>query len=736
MWEQNLSYIILFSILLLLIILVMMFKDRLAKEKKILNILRYVIPALSFIYAGLILKAQPTTTNIIILINTLREMEFPIDLFLLEPFLFLSFAFILLTLFLWGRGVFCGWLCPYGALIELLHKLYQRIFPGYVLSLPQKIHSKLIYLKYVLFLIITAVSFYSFILSEYLTEVEPFRTFVLKLNREWHFVLYFFMLTLGSAVVYRAFCRYICPLGAALAIPSFVRMIPFVRLRRYDFCTRCKICNRTCSPDAISAEGVINTQECLFCLNCQVNYWDEEVCPVLIRKKEENNLSSIPLPQGEGARVSVAASLMIALLFLIIPSHLYAKTIVAGVDYPTIEEALKKAKDGDLIEVRKGEYKENLHIQKAVHLRGINNPVIAAPEGNIIEVSSPRVIIEGFTLRFENKEPGKEATAIYINKAGDETVIRNNHLSGVMFGIWNVESSDIRIEDNIIEGMKGLDMNGRGNCINLTGTQKVHIVGNKLNNCRDGIYMEISHDAEVTGNEIKNSRFAVHTMWVERGTFNRNAAYDNLVGLAIMYTRESEIRDNRSAGNKTHGLLLLQTVRSDISGNTVIGNTKGIFLYNSIYNKVVSNLIMNNNLGIHSWGGSEDNNINGNSFISNEIQVKYVASLNQEWEHNYWSDYLGWDMAGDNIGDLPYESNSVVDHLLWNYPASKMLFTSPALQLLWVLERQFPFLKVPRVVDNKPAMLPLHANWKEVRERYPYVPERYYGEMEKIPHHH
>jgi nitrous oxidase accessory protein len=247
--------------------------------------------------------------------------------------------------------------------------------------------------------------------------------------------------------------------------------------------------------------------------------------------------------------------------------------------------------------------------------------------------------------------------------------------------------------------------------------------------------MELCHDATVVGNSIKESRYAVHTMWVDRGIFSENTAHDNLVGLAIMYTKHSRINDNMSFGNRTHGLLLIQTVRSEVAGNSLIGNTKGIFIYNSIYNELFTNLVMNNQLGIHNWGGSEDNKVSGNSFIANEVQVKFVARNNQEWDNNYWSDYIGWDMTGDGIGDTQYESNSIVDHILWRYPMAKILYTSPALQMLWILEKQFPVFDVPKVIDSKPAMSPLHANWEEVKDRLiSYTPERIYGDIEKLPH--
>lgn len=289
LWELKQLHIVIFSGFLIVIFLVMIFRDSISKKKTSLDILKYFILGMSFFYVGLVLKAQPTTTNIIIMVNTMRELQFPFGLFLMEPFIFLSFFFIFITFILWGRGVFCGWLCPYGAMLELFNKVYHKLFPKGRLELPERINNKLIYLKYIIFMLILGASFYSFMLSEYMTEVEPFRTFVLKLNREWYFVFYFMILTIGSMVIYRAFCRYICPLGAALAIPSLIRKLPLIKMRRYDFCSSCKICTRACASRAIMAEGIIDSRECMNCLDCQVNFWDEDVCPVLIKRKRGLN---------------------------------------------------------------------------------------------------------------------------------------------------------------------------------------------------------------------------------------------------------------------------------------------------------------------------------------------------------------------------------------------------------------------------------------------------------------
>lgn len=422
-----------------------------------------------------------------------------------------------------------------------------------------------------------------------------------------------------------------------------------------------------------------------------------------------------------------------AFMSLLFPFTVDAKTIIVGIDHPTIGNALKKAKDGDVIEVHRGEYREKLRIGKAVHLRGINNPVIVGQEGYIIEVANRGVTIEGFTIKDENPSSDLKSAGIYISKGADGAVILGNRLYNVMYGIMSAGSSGIKIENNIVEGRKNLDRNFRGNGIHLKDSHGAHITGNKLNYCRDGIYIERSGEVQITGNEVRESRYAIHTMWVDRSVFRKNTAVGNLLGIAVMYSKQSEIKDNISIGNKTDGLFLIQAAMSKIDGNTIIGNARGIYFYSSLFNSLTSNLIMDNSVGLYSWGGSEDNTVNENSFISNEVQVKLITDKDQQWDHNYWSDYLGWDMNGDGIGDLPYESNSAVDRILWKYPAAKLLYSSASFQLLWVIEKQFTLLKAPRVLDNRPSMTPLQKNWKELRAGFPLSPERYNGEIEKSP---
>jgi NosR/NirI family nitrous oxide reductase transcriptional regulator len=256
---------------------------------------------LSFGFLGIYLKAQPSVTQVLTFTGSVVG-QWQWSTFLTEPLLFVSWLFIAAVTFFWGRGVFCGWTCPYGAMSELLFKLGRLVrLPAF--ELPDKLHKPLRYLRYLILVLLVAAYLYSAELGERLAEVEPFKStfFVRPWERQTFYFAYWVVLAVLATVWFRPFCRYLCPLGAALAIPSSVRASgPY----RRAFCEQCKICTRICEPKAIGADGVIDPRECLSCMQCEANYQDKTVCPPLIGIERLLHKASEALPEAEQRKLS------------------------------------------------------------------------------------------------------------------------------------------------------------------------------------------------------------------------------------------------------------------------------------------------------------------------------------------------------------------------------------------------------------------------------------------------
>ncbi|MHA1598995.1 MAG: 4Fe-4S binding protein, partial [Alphaproteobacteria bacterium] len=178
----------------------------------------------------------------------------------------------------------CGWLCPFGALQELINRISRSLGVPQV-TVPWSLHERLWPLKYLLFLGLLGLSLYSLTVAEQMAEVEPFKTsIILTFAREWPFVLYAVLLLAVGVFIERFFCRYVCPLGGVLGIPGRLRMNEW--LRRHKECgTVCQRCANECMVQAIHPEGHINPNECLQCMHCQTLYYDEHRCPPMIQKR-------------------------------------------------------------------------------------------------------------------------------------------------------------------------------------------------------------------------------------------------------------------------------------------------------------------------------------------------------------------------------------------------------------------------------------------------------------------
>ena len=283
MWQLKLAQIVVLGFALAALTLIFFFQDWLVKRPKYTDRIRIGFLIFTLFGIGWYFNAQLSVVNILAMFNALVS-GFDWGYFLMEPLIFILWGAVAAALLFWGRGPYCGWLCPFGALQELINRVAKLLRIKQV-AVPWAIHERVWTIKYLIFLLLFGLSLYSLEWAERLAEVEPFKTaIILKFLRDWPYVVFALAVLLPGIFIERFYCRYLCALGAALAIPGRMRM--FAWLKRYKECgSPCQRCANECMVQAIHPEGNINVNECLFCLHCQVVYSDDHICPVLIQKR-------------------------------------------------------------------------------------------------------------------------------------------------------------------------------------------------------------------------------------------------------------------------------------------------------------------------------------------------------------------------------------------------------------------------------------------------------------------
>ncbi|MCY1391555.1 ferredoxin-type protein, NapH/MauN family [compost metagenome] len=297
MWQDRTWRIGILAAGLLTLVVILLVQDVLVRRPRFLKWLHRAFQVYTVVFLGWYALAQLSVVNVLTLVNSLIQ-GFRWETFLMEPLLFILWSFVAVSLLLWGRGVYCGWLCPFGALQELLNDLAVKLgVPQW--RLPFAVNQRLWTLKYLILFGLFGISLYSLDEAKQLAEVEPFKTvFLLTFLRDWGYVLYAALLLLVSLFSRKWYCRYVCPLGAALVIPGRLRLFDWLK-RRQECGQPCRLCANECEVQAIHPDGRIDGNECHYCLDCQVTYHDQQRCPPLVARQRRRKNSRSEEAQAE-----------------------------------------------------------------------------------------------------------------------------------------------------------------------------------------------------------------------------------------------------------------------------------------------------------------------------------------------------------------------------------------------------------------------------------------------------
>ena len=294
-WQEKNTEVVILIILIIIVVMSLFFQDILVRHPTFMHNFRHTFLIITVVFIGWVWGGQLSVVNVFTFLQAFMS-DFSWDLFLLDPVIFILWGAAAVTMILWGRAVYCGWLCPFGALQELMN-VFARYIKIPQFELPWAVHERLWAIKYIILLALFGLSLESLALAEQFAEVEPFKTtFLLKFDREWPFILYASILLIINIFNRKFFCRYLCPLGAALSTGNNMRLFSWLR-RRPECGQPCKTCAKECEIQAIHPDGTINMRECHYCLDCQVTYFNDEKCPPLkkiARKKQKFKEQQIP----------------------------------------------------------------------------------------------------------------------------------------------------------------------------------------------------------------------------------------------------------------------------------------------------------------------------------------------------------------------------------------------------------------------------------------------------------
>ena len=386
-----------------------------------------------------------------------------------------------------------------------------------------------------------------------------------------------------------------------------------------------------------------------------------------------------------------------------------------------LQEVLNASADGDVLKLSAGRYIGNFVVDQQVSLIGEPETTIDANgQGHALLLKNSNIRIENLHITNWGHDLTEENSGIYSATKAENITIKNNKLIGDGFGIWLHKVKHAKVIANTVQGNTNIRSADRGNGIQISSIEHAEILNNETSDVRDGIYVIASKNNLIQGNTMHDLRYGIHYMYSYDNSVINNSAYNTRAGYALMSSRRLTIKGNKTKDSEDYGFLMNFITESTFENNDikqvwtkpenkVLGRDgKGLFVYNSGYNTIKNNRIDTAEIGIHLTAGSENTKVYGNSFINNPVQVKYVSNKKQEWsfqgQGNYWSNYLGWDMNGDNIGDVIFEPNDGIDQLVWQYPEMKMIMDSPVVLILRWIQKEFPVLKPPGVKDSFPLM--------------------------------
>ncbi|MCF6168449.1 nitrous oxide reductase family maturation protein NosD [Lutibacter sp.] len=375
----------------------------------------------------------------------------------------------------------------------------------------------------------------------------------------------------------------------------------------------------------------------------------------------------------------------------------------------TISEAIKISVAGDEIFVKKGIYKEqNIIIDKSISLIGEKGAVIDGEnEGGILIFETDNFTIKGIKIINVGISYTIDYAAIKVVKA-QNFIIEDCILEGVFFGILIEKSKKGIIRNNKISSNRKNEASS-GNGIHIWSGSEMEIYNNELFGLRDGLYFEFVKKSEIYKNvSHDNIRYGLHFMFSNHNIYHHNEFRNNGAGVAVMFSKFITMYNNTfklNWGSASYGLLLKEIYDAEIYNNLFEENTIGINGEGCTRINYTNNTFLRNGWAVKIAGACYANIFEKNDFMHNSLDLAYNSKVNDnKFENNYWSEYTGYDLDKDGVGDIPYRPVKLFSYIVNKTPEALVLLRSLFVDIINFSEKVSPVFTPDNLMDKKPIM--------------------------------
>lgn len=403
--------------------------------------------------------------------------------------------------------------------------------------------------------------------------------------------------------------------------------------------------------------------------------------------------------------------IFILILFSSLGNFLSASTITICPECKvnSIKEGISLAANFDTLLIQKGTYREfNIQINKPLTLLGQELPIIdGEKKGEIIRVTSDGVILDGIKIINVGRSYTADHAAIRMVKCKDFE-IRNMQLENLFFGIYLQKATHGKVVGNKIVG-NAVDEFSSGNGIHLWYSKHIEILDNSIQHVRDGIYFEFADNCIIRNNHSHNNvRYGLHFMFSNHDTYEYNVFDHNGAGVAVMFSKNIGMYHNtfkENWGTAAYGLLLKEINDAEIVGNTFEKNTIGINVEGTNRINYRHNDFIRNGWAVKVRGAVYTNVFVGNNFLHNSFDLSYNSNLNDNlFNRNYWSNYTGYDLDRNGIGDVPHRPVRLFSYIVNRTPETIILLRSLFMDIIDFSEKVSPVFTPDKLLDANPLM--------------------------------